>query len=93
MAILLGALFVLGQETGPNMLTYHVDVVFIMIFTIIIGNLIGSRLVMQGGGALANADDARRAASAARAAGPIGCPVQPRAEVCVSAEDTASILP
>ncbi len=41
MAILLGALFVLGQETGPNMLTYHVDVVFIMIFTIIIGNLIG----------------------------------------------------
>jgi TctA family transporter len=41
MAILLGALFVLGQETGPNMLTYHVDVVFIMIFTIIIGNFIG----------------------------------------------------
>ena len=41
MAILLSALFVLGQETGPNMLTYHVDVVFIMIFTIIIGNLIG----------------------------------------------------
>ena len=40
MAILLGALFVLGQETGPNMLTYHVDVVFIMIFTIIIGNFI-----------------------------------------------------
>jgi TctA family transporter len=41
MAILLGALFVLGVETGPNMLTYHVDVVFVMIFTIIIGNLIG----------------------------------------------------
>ena len=41
MAILLGALFVLGQETGPNMVTYHVDVVFIMIFTIIIGNFIG----------------------------------------------------
>ncbi len=41
MAILLSALFVLGQETGPKMLTQHVDVVFIMIFTIIIGNLIG----------------------------------------------------
>lgn len=41
MAILLSALFVLGQETGPKMLTQHVDVVFIMIFTIIIGNFIG----------------------------------------------------
>jgi putative tricarboxylic transport membrane protein len=41
MAILLSALFVLGQETGPKMLTQHVDVVFVMIFTIIIGNLIG----------------------------------------------------
>lgn len=50
MAILLGALFVLGMETGPNMLTYHVDVVFVMIFTIIIGNLIG----MLGGMFLVN---------------------------------------
>ena len=50
MAILLGALFVLGQETGPSMLTYHVDVVFIMIFTIIIGNMIG----MLGGMFLVN---------------------------------------
>jgi TctA family transporter len=50
MAILLGALFILGQETGPNMLTYHVDVVFIMIFTIIIGNFIG----MVGGMFLVN---------------------------------------
>jgi len=50
MAILLGALFILGQETGPNMLTYHVDVVFIMIFTIIIGNFLG----MLGGVFLVN---------------------------------------
>jgi len=50
MAILLSALFVLGQETGPNMLQYHVDVVFIMIFTIIIGNMIG----MLGGMFLVN---------------------------------------
>ena len=50
MAILLGALFILGQETGPNMLMYHVDVIFIMIFTIIIGNFIG----MVGGMFLVN---------------------------------------
>ncbi len=50
MAILLGALFILGQETGPNMVTDHVDVVFIMIFTIIIGNFIG----MVGGMFLVN---------------------------------------
>jgi len=50
MAILLSALFVLGQETGPKMLTQHVDVVFIMIFTIIIGNFIG----MVGGAFLVN---------------------------------------
>ncbi len=50
MAILLGALFILGQETGPSMLTQHVDVIFIMLFTIIIGNLIG----MLGGMFLVN---------------------------------------
>lgn len=50
MAILLGALFILGQETGPNMINYHVDVVFVMIFTIIIGNFIG----MVGGMFLVN---------------------------------------
>ncbi len=50
MAIVLGALFVLGQETGPRMVTEHVDVVFIMIFTIIIGNFIG----MVGGMFLVN---------------------------------------
>jgi putative tricarboxylic transport membrane protein len=50
MAILLSALFILGQETGPSMVTEHVDVVFIMIFTIIIGNFIG----MVGGMFLVN---------------------------------------
>ncbi len=50
MAILLGALFVLGQETGLSMVTQRVDVVFIMIFTIIIGNFIG----MVGGMFLVN---------------------------------------
>jgi TctA family transporter len=50
MAILLSALFILGQEVGPTMITQHVDVVFVMIFTIIIGNFIG----MVGGMFLVN---------------------------------------
>lgn len=50
MAILLSALFILGQEVGPSMINDHVDVVFVMIFTIIFGNLIG----MIGGMLLVN---------------------------------------
>ena len=42
MAILLGGLFILGMETGPKMMLSHLDVVFIMIFTIVLGNLIGT---------------------------------------------------
>jgi putative tricarboxylic transport membrane protein len=42
MAILLSGLFILGLETGPQMLNNNVDIIFIMIFTIIIGNLIGT---------------------------------------------------
>lgn len=42
MAILLSGLFILGLETGPRMLNSNVDLVFIMIFTIIIGNLVGT---------------------------------------------------
>ncbi len=42
MAILLSGLFILGLETGPRMLNNNVDIIFIMIFTIIIGNLIGT---------------------------------------------------
>lgn len=42
MAILLSGLFILGLETGPQMLNENVDIVFIMIFTIILGNLIGT---------------------------------------------------
>ncbi len=42
MAILLGGLFILGMETGPRMMTSHLDIVFVMIFTIVIGNLIGT---------------------------------------------------
>lgn len=42
MAILLAGLFILGMETGPKMVTDHVDIVFLMIFTIVFGNLIGT---------------------------------------------------
>ncbi|MCG6901250.1 MAG: tripartite tricarboxylate transporter permease [Rhodobacter sp.] len=42
MAILLSGLFILGLETGPQMLNNNVDIIFIMIFTIILGNLIGT---------------------------------------------------
>lgn len=46
MAILLSGLFILGLETGPRMLNQNLDIVFIMIFTIIIGNLIGTLIGM-----------------------------------------------
>ncbi len=42
MAILLSGLFILGLDTGPQMLNQNVDIVFVMIFTIIFGNLIGT---------------------------------------------------
>ena len=42
MAILLGGLFILGLETGVDMVTTDVDIVFVMIFTVIFGNLIGT---------------------------------------------------
>jgi len=42
MAIVLAGLFILGMETGPKMITENVDFVFVMIFTIVIGNLIGT---------------------------------------------------
>lgn len=46
MAILLSGLFILGMQTGPTMLNKNLDVVFLMIFTIIIGNLIGTIIGM-----------------------------------------------
>ncbi len=42
MAILLGGLFILGYQTGPSMINNNVDVVFLMVITIILGNLIGT---------------------------------------------------
>ena len=42
MAILLSGLFILGLDTGPRMLNQNVDIIFVMIFTVIIGNFIGT---------------------------------------------------
>lgn len=42
MAILLSGLFILGLDTGPQMLNQNVDIIFVMIFTVIIGNFIGT---------------------------------------------------
>jgi TctA family transporter len=42
MAIVLAGLFILGMETGPKMITENVDFVFVMIFTVVIGNLLGT---------------------------------------------------
>ena len=42
MAILLAGFFIMGIETGPKMMTEHLDLVFVMIHTIWIGGLIGA---------------------------------------------------
>ena len=42
MAIVLGALFILGLETGPTLVNDRVDIIFVMVFTIVIGNVIGT---------------------------------------------------
>jgi TctA family transporter len=42
MAILLGGLMVLGVNPGPELINQRTDLVFLMIFTIVIGNVFGS---------------------------------------------------
>ena len=42
MAIVLAGLYALGLQTGPEIITDNTDLVFVMIFTVIIGNLLGS---------------------------------------------------
>lgn len=42
MAIVLAGLFVLGLQTGPAIVTQHTDLIFVMIFTVIMGNLFGT---------------------------------------------------
>jgi TctA family transporter len=42
MAIVLAGLFVLGLQTGPAIVTRHTDLIFVMIFTVVLGNLVGT---------------------------------------------------
>jgi len=42
MAIVLAGLFILGLQTGPAIVTHNTDLIFVMIFTVIIGNLFGT---------------------------------------------------
>ena len=42
MAIVLAGLFVLGLQTGPAIVNHHTDLIFVMIFTVIVGNLFGT---------------------------------------------------
>jgi hypothetical protein len=42
MAIVLAGLFVLGLRTGPDIVSSNTDLVFVMIFTVVIGNFFGT---------------------------------------------------
>lgn len=42
MAILLGGFFILGIDPGPSMLTSRIDIIYVMIISIILGNLIAT---------------------------------------------------
>lgn len=42
MAILIGALIILGIQPGPRFMVEQIDLVFVMIWTVILGNLLGT---------------------------------------------------
>ena len=44
MAILISALIILGVEPGPELMTQNIDLVFLMIWTVVLGNLVGTLL-------------------------------------------------
>ena len=46
MAILISALLIMGIEPGPKLMVMHIDLVFLMIWTVVLGNLIGTILGM-----------------------------------------------
>lgn len=47
MSILLGALLIHGVSPGPEMLTVHLDLLFSLVWTLVIANIIGALLLMQ----------------------------------------------
>jgi TctA family transporter len=46
MAILITALIILGVEPGPKFMVEHLDLVFLMIWTVVLGNFVGTILGM-----------------------------------------------
>lgn len=44
MAILITALIIMGVEPGPELMAYNIDLVFLMIWTVILGNFVGTVL-------------------------------------------------
>jgi TctA family transporter len=44
MAILITALIIMGVEPGPELMTFQLDLVFLMIWTVILGNFVGTIL-------------------------------------------------
>lgn len=46
MAILISALMIMGVEPGPKLMMLNTDLVFLMIWTVVLGNLIGTLLGM-----------------------------------------------
>lgn len=46
MAILISALVIMGVEPGPKLMVMHLDLVFLMIWTVVLGNLVGTLLGM-----------------------------------------------
>jgi hypothetical protein len=59
MAILLSGLTVLGLQTGPAMLNQNLDILFVMVFTFVLGNLIGTVMGVAFASPLIRATDVR----------------------------------
>jgi TctA family transporter len=59
MAILLSGLTVLGLQTGPAMLDQNLDILFVMIFTFVLANLVGTLMGVACASPLLRATDVR----------------------------------
>jgi len=53
MAIILGALLIIGLTPGPEMLTKNVDIVFQLVWTLVVANIIGAAIALTSASTLA----------------------------------------
>ena len=53
MAIILGALLIIGLTPGPEMLTKNVDIVFQLVWTLVVANIIGAAITLTSASTLA----------------------------------------